>query len=1124
MSTTIVGNAVIIVGADATEFQKQLPKQTEPAAKAAGVNMAGALGKALGAGAAIVGGSVAAVIGEGLAKGFSRLTAIDDAKAKLTGLGHSATEVTAIMASALASVKGTAFRLGEAAGQAAVLVAAGVKPGQDLTRTLKLLADTSTIAGTSLSDIGSIFGKVAANGKVTGEVIGQLQDRGVPALQFLSKQTGLSMSEVIKAVSAGKINFETFQKAMEGGLGGAALSSGKTFSGAMANVGAALGRLGAQVLGGVFSKLPGLLNESIGSLDTLAPVAKQVGEVLGTGFGKAVGLVQTFVGQLQTGTGPGGVFRQVVADIGKALLIMFDSGMKVISFMKEHQALSESLAISMGALLLVTQAHATVLAVQAAGGLVAYISQINIVQTATSVWAAVQWVLNSALLANPIGIVVVAVAALVAGIIIAYKNSETFRDIVGAAWAGVQVAIGAVAGWITGTVVPWIVGAWNSISSGAQTLLGYIQTAWSGIMAAIQPVGAWITGTLVPWLAGAWNNITTGAKILWDDTVTIWNGIKATLDVVGSWINNTFGPSFRTFQALVEFVFKAIEILILAFWELVVLPAFQGVQVAISDLGAVFNGLWNNVISPVFNFIANAARVVFQTELQIAFLAVQVALQALGAVFNWLYANVKAVWDGAVVVVKAAWTAIQAIWSALTAGLQVLGGWFSDLYAKYIKPAWDSIGAAIKTVWNSVISPVFDALNKAVGAIGGAFDKAVQGVKVAWDKLQDIAKAPIKFVIETVLNNGLIKAFNTLGSAVGGPHIDNIPLPFAGGGVLPGYTPGRDVHQFYSPTAGRLALSGGEAIMRPEFTKAVGGAGGVARLNKMAVRGFAGGGVLDFIKNAGASAFSWVGNAASSIWQGFQDPAAFLKKLMPSVPGSGAVVQYAEGAAGKLLTAAVDKIKSLFSAFNDAFAQPAAGIGGGVQQWTGTVLQALGMLGLPANLLNTVLAQITTESGGNPNAVQGNIGDINNITGNLARGLMQVIPPTFAAYHVGGTSSNIFDPLANIAAGLNYASHRYGGAAGISATLGHGHGYAAGGVYRPLLFDRGGVLPPGDSMVRNATGSPEALYPGGGDLNVSIQLSIDDLAKLKTLDDFLKMLDNARVNGRKTARSGRTAS
>lgn len=84
---------------------------------------------------------------------------------------------------------------------------------------------------------------------------------------------------------------------------------------------------------------------------------------------------------------------------------------------------------------------------------------------------------------------------------------------------------------------------------------------------------------------------------------------------------------------------------------------------------------------------------------------------------------------------------------------------------------------------------------------------------------------------------------------------------YAGGGVLPGYTPGRDVHHFYSPTAGRLNLSGGEAVMRPEWTRAVGPAmvaawnrlsrtGGVAAVRS--AMGFRDGGVLG-LRNSFAS-------------------------------------------------------------------------------------------------------------------------------------------------------------------------------------------------------------------------------------------------------------------------------
>src|SRR5213595_3635028 len=79
--------------------------------KTTGSRMSKALGTALKGGALIAGAGAAALIGTTLAKGFSRLQGIDQARAKLTGLGHDTTTVDSIMKNALASVKGTAFGL-----------------------------------------------------------------------------------------------------------------------------------------------------------------------------------------------------------------------------------------------------------------------------------------------------------------------------------------------------------------------------------------------------------------------------------------------------------------------------------------------------------------------------------------------------------------------------------------------------------------------------------------------------------------------------------------------------------------------------------------------------------------------------------------------------------------------------------------------------------------------------------------------------------------------------------------------------------------------------------------------------------------------------------------------------
>ncbi|MFF7752864.1 transglycosylase SLT domain-containing protein [Streptomyces sp. NPDC007971] len=73
---------------------------------------------------------------------------------------------------------------------------------------------------------------------------------------------------------------------------------------------------------------------------------------------------------------------------------------------------------------------------------------------------------------------------------------------------------------------------------------------------------------------------------------------------------------------------------------------------------------------------------------------------------------------------------------------------------------------------------------------------------------------------------------------------------------------------------------------------------------------------------------------------------------------------------------------------------------------------------------NGIHRNIIRESSGNPNAI--NLWDSNAAKGIPSKGLLQVIDPTFNAYHVAGTSFDIYDPVANITAACNYAAARYG--------------------------------------------------------------------------------------------------
>src|SRR5699024_4591463 len=114
---------------------------------------------------------------------------------------------------------------------------------------ISTVADTASIAGASMSEMGNIFGSVAARGKLQGDDLMQLQSRGIPVLQLLAEELGKTSAEVSDMVSKGEIDFKTFESAMATGVGGAAQSAGETTIGAFKNMGAAAGRLGATLAG-----------------------------------------------------------------------------------------------------------------------------------------------------------------------------------------------------------------------------------------------------------------------------------------------------------------------------------------------------------------------------------------------------------------------------------------------------------------------------------------------------------------------------------------------------------------------------------------------------------------------------------------------------------------------------------------------------------------------------------------------------------------------------------------------------------------------------------------------------------------------------------------------------------
>lgn len=267
----------------------------ERAARSVGDRAGGAMESGMGsklkglAGRLLAPLAVGAVVGMAVGGGIARQLNIEDAEAKLSGLGNSTEKVKAIMDNAMTSVSGTAFGMGDAATVAAGAVAAGIEPGKELTRVLSLTADAATIAGKDMGSMGSIFNKVAASGKLQGDVIAQLQDAGVPVLQFVAKEMGVTAAEAAKMASAGKVNFETFANAMEKGLGGAAQKSGNTTKGALANMKASFSRFGVVLTSWYLPLMKNVFNAVNKGMDAVTKALKPFMNAFGDAFQKKMG-------------------------------------------------------------------------------------------------------------------------------------------------------------------------------------------------------------------------------------------------------------------------------------------------------------------------------------------------------------------------------------------------------------------------------------------------------------------------------------------------------------------------------------------------------------------------------------------------------------------------------------------------------------------------------------------------------------------------------------------------------------------------------------------------------------------------------------------------------------------
>ena len=180
-----------------------------------------------------------------MTKGMNRALNIEQAQFQLQGLLKDSKKVSAVMDDVSYAVNGTAYGLDEAAKVASQLAASNVKAGTEMKTALRGISGVAAMTSSSYEEIGRIFASIAGQGRVMGDQFNQIAARGLNAKATLASFLNTTEKNITEMTSKGQIDFKTFAAAMDQAFGKQATKANETFTGALSNVKAALGRIGA---------------------------------------------------------------------------------------------------------------------------------------------------------------------------------------------------------------------------------------------------------------------------------------------------------------------------------------------------------------------------------------------------------------------------------------------------------------------------------------------------------------------------------------------------------------------------------------------------------------------------------------------------------------------------------------------------------------------------------------------------------------------------------------------------------------------------------------------------------------------------------------------------------------
>ena len=315
-------------------------------------------------------------------------------------------------------------------------------------------------------------------------------------------------------------------------------------------------------------------------------------------------------------------------------------------------------------------------------------------------------IFNAVLSANPIGLIVTAVAALTAGLVWFFTQTETgqqiwssFVDWIKEAWQG---------------ITDFFVGIWSGISEGASTLWDGVVTTWNAYIESLKAM--W--NAVATFFSDLWVSIQEAASVAWTAITT------AVMTIVQPFIDGFMNVWNNISDGLTQ-IWEGIKMIFQGAWEFIKSIFLGAILIIIDLVTGNFDQLGTD-LSLIWEGIQNGVSMIWE-GIKTYFSGVVDAIVGYGiAVFENFSAVLSAIWEFIKSAASATWEWINSTVTSLITGLVQGAQNIWDGFMNFLSSLWESIKSAAVNGWNALKSGVISIING-----------LIQGAQNAWNSMSN---------------------------------------------------------------------------------------------------------------------------------------------------------------------------------------------------------------------------------------------------------------------------------------------------------------------------------------------------------------------------------------------------